>query len=263
MKAIGMQHDVYRDLAAAMEKGELFLCYQPIMDAMTERIAGVEALIRWKHPSKGIISPLHFIPAAEETRLIIPIGLWVLKTACSQLKKWYKIGFTGIGLSVNVSIIQLQQPNFGEAVSRILAETELPPQYLELEITKSVLLESANVVIRNLDYLKKQGVRISIDDFGIGYNTFRYIQQLDINSIKIDRTFIDNIGDNVNEAIVNAIIRLGHDINIEIIAEGVETKEQYDYLRNKRCDKIQGYYFSKPLLPEEVGEFLKKYAVKT
>lgn len=262
MEEVSLQYDVGKDLAAAIEKGELFLCYQLITDTKTKRIAGVEALIRWNHPRKGIIKPIQFIPVAEETGLIIPIGIWVIGTACSQLREWYKIGFTDISLSVNVSMIQLQQPDFGEAVSRILSEIGLPPEYLELEITESVLLESVSVVTRNLNYLKKKGVRISIDDFGTGYNSLKYIQELDVNSIKIDRRFIYNIKDNVNKAIIDAIIKLGHDINIEITAEGVETKEQYEYLKRKRCDKVQGYYFSKPLLPEEVSEFLKAYTIK-
>ncbi|WP_175548381.1 putative bifunctional diguanylate cyclase/phosphodiesterase [Lutispora thermophila] len=247
------------DLVAAMEKEELFLCYQPIINTMTKRIAGVEALIRWKHPNQGIISPLQFIPVAEETRLIIPIGLWVLRTASSKLKEWHENGFADISLSVNVSAIQLQQPDFGEAVIKILYETGMFPEYLELEITESLLLESSLIAANNLSYLNKQGVRITIDDFGTGYNSLKYIQELDVSSFKIDRTFIYNIGDKVNKAIIDAIIKLGHDINIEIIGEGVETKEQYDYLKKKRCHKVQGYYFSKPLLPEEMGEFLKEY----
>jgi len=139
----------------------------------------------------------------------------------------------------------------------------LPPEYLELEITESVLLESAYVVKRNLNYLKEQGVRISIDDFGTGYNSLNYVQELDINGIKIDRTFIHNIKVDVNKAIIDSTIKFGHDINIEITAEGVETEEQYEYLKSRQCDKVQGYYFSKPLLPEEMGEFLKTHTINS
>lgn len=256
MKEISLLYYIQKDLAAAIEKDEFLLYYQPIIDTITKRITGVEALIRWKHPIVGIISPLKFIPFAEETRLIIPIGYWVIRTACSQLREWNKLGFTNISLSVNVSIIQLQHPGFAEAVSRILSKTKIHPEYLELEITESILLESLDV-IKNLNNLKKLGVKITIDDFGTGYNSFKCIQELNVNNIKIDKAFIYNINDEVNKAIIDAIIKLGHDINIEVTAEGVETEEQYDYLKKKRCDKIQGYYFSKPLLPEEATMFFK------
>jgi EAL domain-containing protein (putative c-di-GMP-specific phosphodiesterase class I) len=256
-KEISFQSDIKKDLRAAIENEEFFLCYQPLIDIKTEKMVCMEALIRWKHPGKGIISPMDFIPLAEETRLIIPLGEWVLQNACRQLKGWHDMGYIGYSLSVNVSIIQLQQSNFAEVVSRILAETGLLPEYLELEITESIIMESIHTVARNLERLMEQGVVISIDDFGTGYCSLKYLQKLAISSLKIDRTFIHNIKVDVNRAIIDTVISLGHKMNLEIIAEGVETEEQYDYLKRKGCDKVQGYYFSKPLLPEELIEVLK------
>lgn len=257
IKAINLRSDIKKDLRAAIENGELFLCYQPLIDIKTEKTVCMEALIRWKHPRKGIISPMEFIPIAEETRLIVPIGEWVLKNACRQLKEWHAMGYTDSGLSVNVSAIQLQQPDFAEVVCRILEESGILPKYLDLEITESIFIQSTHTVTKNLNCLKKQGVEISIDDFGTGYCCFEYLQKLAITNLKIDRAFVCNIKVGVNKAIIDAVISLGHKINIEIIAEGVETKEQYDYLKKEGCDKVQGYYFSKPLLPEDTIKFLE------
>lgn len=255
-REVDLHSAIKKDLRYAIEKEELFLCYQPIIDIRTNQTVCMEALIRWRHPSKGIIKPMQFIPIAEETRLIIPIGEWVLQNACKQLKEWRKMGHTDSDLSVNISVIQLQQTDFAEVVCRILAETGLLPKYLEIEITESAFMGSIHTVTRNLNYLRKEGVKVSIDDFGTGYNSFKYIQKFAINSLKIDRDFINNIKADVNKVIIDTIISLGHKINAEIIAEGVETKEQCEYLKKKGCDKIQGYYFSKPLLPKEAIEFL-------
>lgn len=256
-KEISLQSNMKKDLRTAIEYGELFLCYQPLIDIKTKEIVCLEALLRWKHPRKGTISPMEFIPIAEETRLIIPIGEWVLQTACRQLKQWRDMGYTECKISVNVSIIQLQQPDFAETVIEILTEIGLPPEYLELEITESKFIESIQTVARNLNLLKKQGIKISIDDFGTGYCSFNYINKFAIDNLKIDRSFVWNIEADVNKAIIDTVISLGHKLNLGIIAEGVETKEQYDYLEMEGCDKVQGYYFSKPLLPEEVIEILK------
>lgn len=256
-REINLRNDIRNDLKEALNNGEFFLCYQPLIDAKTKKMVWMEALIRWKHPTKGIINPVDFIPIAEEMRLIIPIGEWVLENACKQLKKWHEEGFTGYGLSVNVSAVQLQQPDFAEVASRILMENELSTEYMELEITESAFLGEIHTVTRNLNNLRKHGFKISLDDFGTGYNSLSYLQKLLINTIKIDRTFVGNIEADINKVIIDTVISLGHNINAEITAEGVETKDQYDYLKNKGCDKIQGYYFSKPLLPDELIKFLK------
>lgn len=251
--------DIKKGLRAAIANEEFFLCYQPLIDTKTKNIVCLEALIRWKHPKRGIISPMEFIHVAEETGLIVPIGEWVLQTACRQLKEWNSLGHRDYCISINVSIIQLQQPGFAEVVSRVLEETGILPEYLEIEITESALIESSHIVVNNLDCLKNQGVKITIDDFGTGYSCLEYLQMLSVNSLKIDKKFISNIKVDINKAIVDAVISLGHKLNMEITAEGVETQEQYHYLKDKKCDKVQGYYFSKPLLPEKLIEVLDMY----
>ncbi|GEA32768.1 sensor domain-containing protein [Clostridium diolis] len=257
---INLRNNIRSDLKDAIGNGELFLCYQPLIDARTKRVVRLEALIRWKHLKRGIISPADFIPVAEGTKLIIPIGEWVLNNAFKQLKEWYELGFKGFRLSVNASVVQLQKPEFAEVVSKILAEKGIFAKCIELEITESVLMDSVYNLSNNLNLLREQGVKISIDDFGTGYNSLKYIQKFGVDCIKIDRTFVSNVNDDINKKIINHIISLGHSINAEIIAEGVETKEQYEYLKEQGCDIIQGYYFSKPLLPEEVTKFLRANA---
>ena len=257
IEEIILRNNIKRDLKDALDNEELLLCYQPLIDARTKRVVRFEALIRWKHPKKGIIGPLDFIPATEETKLIIPIGEWVLKNTFMQLKEWHELGLKDFTLSVNASIVQLQKPDFAETVIEILLETGISPKYIELEITESVLMNSVYTVANNLNLLRKQGIKVSIDDFGTGYNSLKYIQKFDVDCIKIDRTFVSNINNDINKMIIKHIISLGHSINAEIIAEGVETKEQYKYLKKQGCDIIQGYYFSKPLLPEEATRFLE------
>lgn len=256
-RQVSLHNDIRHDLKTAIENDELFLCYQPLIDAKTKKMVWMEALIRWDHPRRGIISPGEFIPLAEEMKLIIRIGEWVLQNACKQLKEWHEMNYINCGLSVNVSSIQLEQPDFAEVVGRVLKENRLLPEYLDLEITESVFIGSINTVTRNLILLRELGVKISIDDFGTGYNSLKYIQKVLINTIKIDRTFICNIKADINKVIIDTVISLGHRLNAEITAEGVETEEQYEYLKKQGCDKIQGYYFSKPLLPLEVVRFFK------
>ena len=250
------KNEIYNNLSLALNNGEFFLCYQPIIDALTNKPLWFEALIRWDRPSIGIISPMSFIPVCEETRLIIPIGMWVLKSACSQLKTWHKLGFTKCGISVNVSPVQLQQHDFAEVVCNLLDDTDLSSSYLLLEIIESVQLEKDYNVIRNLTCLKKQGIKISIDDFGTGYNCLQYLQNFVFSSLKIDVSFIKNLENDVSKVIVDSIISLGHKLEAKIIAEGIETKAQYEYLKNKECDMLQGYYFSKPITAEEMLVFL-------
>ncbi len=257
IEEIILRNNIKRDLKDALDNEELLLCYQPLIDARTKRVVRFEALIRWKHPKKGIIGPLDFIPATEETKLIIPIGEWVLKNTFMQLKEWHELGLKDFTLSVNASIVQLQKPDFAETVIEMLLDVGISPKYIELEITESVLMNSVYTVANNLNLLRKQGIKVSIDDFGTGYNSLKYIQKFDVDCIKIDRTFVSNIDDDINKIIIKHIISLGHSINAEIIAEGVETKEQYKYLKKQGCDIIQGYYFSKPLLPEEATRFLE------
>ncbi len=254
--------DMELDLRTAIAENEFFLCYQPLIDTKSQRMVWMEALIRWGHPKKGIINPLDFIPIAEETGLIIPIGEWVLENACMQLKIWQMMGYIDYGISVNVSAIQLQQPGFSEIVRSILKESELRPEYLEIEITESVLIEESHIVIMNLAKLSEIGVKIVLDDFGTGYNSLKYFQEILVNGIKIDKIFISNIKANINKIIIDTVISLGHKLNAEVTAEGVETMEQYEYLKSQGCDKIQGYYFSKPLLPDDIIQYMNENRIR-
>lgn len=254
--------DIENDLKNAIEREEFFLCYQPIFDAKTKNMVSMEVLIRWKHPILGVISPMEFIPIAEKTNLIIPIGEWVIDTACRQLEIWQKLGLSHSSISVNISAIQLQQRNFAESIKEILDKIRFNPEYLELEITEGFILYSYDIVKSNIIRLRELGVKIAIDDFGTGYNCFSNIQNFAIDILKIDRTFTLNIKSHVSSAIIDAIITLGHQINAKITAEGVEKEEQYEYLKKKGCDMVQGYYFSKPLLPEEVLEFYQRMSKK-
>jgi diguanylate cyclase (GGDEF)-like protein/PAS domain S-box-containing protein len=257
-KEVEVANTIRRDLRVALENGQFFLCYQPLVDIKTGKVASMEALLRWQHPKKGLISPIHFIPIAEETRQIISIGEWMLRTACRQMKEWLNMGYSGFSVSVNVSVHQLQQPDFAKVVLDILNEIDLEPRFLELEITETVLIEAMDTVARNLYRLKEVGVKIIIDDFGTENSSFKYIQKFMVDGLKIDRSFVSNIKVEVNKAIVDAIIFLGHRMKLGVTAEGVETKEQLDYLVESGCDKVQGYYFSKPLPPDEAIRMVQK-----
>ncbi|AAM24326.1 diguanylate cyclase (GGDEF)-like protein/PAS domain S-box-containing protein [Caldanaerobacter subterraneus subsp. tengcongensis MB4] len=257
-KEVEIASTIRRDLRFALEKGQFFLHYQPIVDARTGKVVSMEALLRWQHPKKGLISPIHFIPIAEETRQIISIGEWVLRTACKQMKEWRNMGYYGFSVSVNVSVHQLQQPDFAKVVFDILNEIELEPRFLELEITETVLIEAMDTVVRNLYRLKEMGVKIIIDDFGTENSSFKYLQKFTVDGLKIDRSFVSEIKVEVNKAIVDAITFLGHRMKLGVTAEGVETKEQLDCLVESGCDKVQGYYFSKPLPPDEAIRMVQK-----
>lgn len=249
---------IKRDLRLALKKNQFFLCYQPLVDVRTGKVASMEALLRWQHPEKGMISPFHFIPTAEETRQIIPIGEWVLRTACRQMKEWLNMGYSDFSVSVNVSVHQLQQPDFAKVVFDILNEIELDPRYLELEITETVFIKAMDTVVRNLYHLKEVGVKIIIDDFGTENSSFRYMQKFKVDGLKIDKSFVSEIKVDVNKAIVDAIILLGHRMELDVTVEGVETREQFDCLVECGCDKVQGYYFSKPLPPDEAIRMIQK-----
>lgn len=236
----------------ALDNGEFSLHYQPQIDAKSKEIIGCEALIRWNHPELGMISPLKFIPVSEANGLIIQIGRWVLYTACMQNKQWREVGHKPIHVSVNLSAVQLIQEDFFDMVSSVLKETGLSPEYLELEITESVAVKNYEYMIVILEKLKKMGIRIALDDFGTGYSSLNYLKNFAISTIKIDRSFICDMNENPkNAAIVSTILALGHNLNLSVTAEGIETIEQYEALRDKGCDTIQGYYFSKPLPQHE------------
>lgn len=241
-----------QDLHKALAGGEFFLVYQPQVDLRTGRIMALETLLRWKHQERGLISPGDFIPLAEETGLIIPIGEWVLREACRQLKEWHRIGLPPIGISVNLSTRQFFQQNMVEIVEDILTETELPPHYLELEITESMTMDVKNA-ISILQELKELGVTIAVDDFGTGYSSLHYLRDLPIDRLKIDQSFVQDIIHGKREAeIISMIVSIAQHLQLEVIAEGVEHVEQLRFLKENSCQQIQGYFFSPPLPAEEV-----------
>ncbi len=243
------------DLHKAIQQEELLLHYQPKMSLKTGKIVGVEALIRWNHPEWGQVAPGNFIPIAEETGLIIPIGEWALYTACKQNKEWQQKGFTTT-ISVNLSAKQFTLSNLDETVARILNETRLEPQYLELEITESI---TANIerTITTLQKLKSLGVRLSIDDFGTGFSSLNYLQKFPLDTLKIDQSFVRGLQNNSNdETIVKTIISMAHNLNLNVVAEGIETKEQLMFLQEHLCDEGQGFLFTKPLSANELENMI-------
>jgi diguanylate cyclase (GGDEF)-like protein/PAS domain S-box-containing protein len=235
-------------LRKALMKDEFYLCYQPLMDLKSGKITCTEALIRWKHPHLGLVSPSHFIPLAEETGLIEDIGEWVLKTACVQTKEWQLKGYKTLGISVNVSAYQFQQHAFVGQVIKALQISKLEPGYLTLELTESAMLKDIAYSISVMTALQELGVKVSIDDFGTGYSSLSYLRNLPIDTLKIDQSFINNLHDDPSDmAIVKAIITMGQGLAVKIVAEGVETREQIDILKELDCHYAQGYYIQKPL----------------
>lgn len=246
-------------LTKALERQEFLLHYQPQIDLLSGRLIGLEALIRWQDAEQGLILPAQFIPLAEETGLIVPIGEWVLRTACQQMRSWQSIFPDYLSLAVNLSMEQIRQPNFTRRVAQILRETGLDPNILELEITESTAMQNAEATINILHELKKMGIRISIDDFGTGFSSLNYLRRLPIDSIKIDKTFISDLeGPNGSADIVRTIITLSQTLHLKVIAEGVETERQADFLRSHNCNLAQGYLFSPPLPPAATETFLAR-----
>jgi diguanylate cyclase (GGDEF) domain len=243
-------------LQKALENNEFELHYQPQIDPTLNRITGFEALLRWNSPELGRVSPLKFIKVAEDTRYIIPLGTWVIKTACAFLRRIMDMGYQDLNISVNISILQLLQSDFCEIVLHTLKETGLDPKRLELEITESVLMESVEVIETKLKQLSSHNITIALDDFGKGYSSLSYLSQLPITTLKVDKSFVDSII-HENIALIGQIITLGKKMGMSIVAEGVEEKEQLEYLMQYNCDKIQGFYYSKPLPEEEVIKLLE------
>lgn len=240
-------------LRHALERNELFLHYQPQVDLRTGKITAVEALLRWRHPELGVISPLQFIPIAEETGMITAIGEWVLHAACAQNKAWQAAGLPPFRIAVNLSARQLRQPSFIHVIERTLQETGLEPGYLELELTESMLMHNTENAIAMLAALDDMGIDLSVDDFGTGYSSLTYLKRLPINALKIDKSFVSDIpGDLDDAAIAATIIVMAHNLGIRVIAEGVETQEQKNFLGERECDVMQGYLFSRPVGPEKI-----------
>jgi diguanylate cyclase (GGDEF)-like protein/PAS domain S-box-containing protein len=247
-----------RHLRLALEKKELFLVYQPQMDIGTGRTIGLEALLRWQHPELGLVPPDKFIRIAESSGLIIPIGEWVLRTACSQVRQWQDEGLLAVPVAVNVSAVQFRQEGFRDLISKVLQETHLASQYLELELTESLLLSNAHVTSSVLQELRAMGLKLAIDDFGTGYSSLSYLKQFPVNKLKIDRSFIREVAVNPDDAAITAaIIAMAKNLSLKVIAEGVENEAQMSFLRLHQCDEIQGYYFSKPLAADKVADKLR------
>lgn len=242
-------------LRNALANNEFILFYQPQVELSTGEIASFEALLRWMHPEKGMIQPLKFISVAEESGLIIQIGKWALKTACEFITRLNSRTSKKYGISVNISVVQLMQADFVDMVRGILETTGLEPSLLELEITESKLVEAVDMNLKKIHELRELGVRFSIDDFGKGFSSLSYLKQLPVNTLKIDKCFVDDIPDNDN-SMIESIIHIGHKRNLIVVAEGVEKKEQMEYLTKHKCDMMQGYYYSKPVPEEEVHKLL-------
>jgi EAL domain-containing protein (putative c-di-GMP-specific phosphodiesterase class I) len=235
------------------------LFYQPVVDINTKTVVGVEALIRWKHPELGLLSPAHFISAAETSGLIIPIGDWVLRTACRQAKLWQKKLEPELTVAVNLSARQFQQPNLTEEIAEVLEETGLDAKYLELEITESNAMQNAENTIYTLRELKALGVRISMDDFGTGYSSLNYLKRFPIDTLKLDQSFVREITSNPTDAaIASAVISMAHTLNLRVIGEGVEKEDQFQFLQARGCDYIQGYLFSPPLAVENLEAYMSE-----
>jgi diguanylate cyclase (GGDEF)-like protein/PAS domain S-box-containing protein len=245
-------------LRRALEKKELFLVYQPQMDVATGKITGLEALLRWQHPELGLVPPDRFIRIAENSGLIIPIGEWVLRAACSQARRWQDEGIPAVVVAVNVSAVQFRQPGFCELIKRVLEETGLAPQYLGLELTEGLLLADADVTFAVLQDLKAMGLSLAIDDFGTGYSGFSYLRHFWVSKLKIDRSFIRDVAVNPDDAAITAaIISMAKSLRLKAVAEGVENEAQMSFLRAHHCDEIQGYYFSRPLTAEKAADKLR------
>jgi len=244
-------------LRRALEKEEFFLVYQPQLDLAGKHVVGAEALIRWASSELGNVPPARFIPEAERSRMILPIGEWVLREACRQCKTWQDQGYPAISIAVNLSSVQFLSDDIVETVRRVLAETKLSPRYLELEITEGILLQNTNRTMRLLRELKELGVRISIDDFGVGYSALSYLKHFPFDTLKIDRSFIQEMHrEPKDQLIIGSLINLAHNLNMKVVAEGVETDMQLQYLKEQCCDLVQGYLISRPIPARELEQGL-------
>ncbi|MGN7611232.1 sensor domain-containing protein [Magnetococcales bacterium HHB-1] len=253
-----------RDMRTSLKKEEFFLVYQPKVAIPSGHLIGMESLIRWRHPHMGIIPPDVFITLAEENGLIIPLGEWVLEQACQQNKRWLDQGMASLRVAVNLSARQLQKEEaFIETLKKVLHKTALPPEYLELEITESMVMEDVEKVIATLKAIKALGIYISMDDFGTGYSSLNYLKRLPIDALKIDKSFVRELSsDSEDAAIVTAIISMADSLNLNVVAEGVETPEQLRFLTEQQCEEVQGYYFSPPVPQEAFTELLEEWPIR-
>jgi diguanylate cyclase (GGDEF)-like protein len=255
---------IERGLRRALDHNELQLHYQPQVDVTNGDAFSVETLVRWQHPEWGLVYPDRFIEVAEDTGLIVPIGIWVLRAACLQAKQWQKNGGPFTHVAVNLSPRQFVEKDLFETIKAVLAETGLEPSFLELEITESAVMQDPNRTLDVLHQLHALGIRLSIDDFGTGYSSLTYLRRFPVHNVKIDRSFVRDIpGDESSMTLVRAIIALAHELKLSVTAEGVETQEQLAFLNNQNCDMLQGYLFSRPATAEQLESDFKQAAIKT
>ncbi|MCT8136777.1 bifunctional diguanylate cyclase/phosphodiesterase [Anaerobacillus sp. CMMVII] len=260
-EVIKMEQKIENALYHAITKNELYLVFQPIVNLKTNSIIGSEALIRWNNKQFSKVSPLKIIEVAEQSGMIVDIGKWVLSEALKQNKRWHDLGYNNMFVSVNISAIQFEQPNFLDMLKAILEETAMAPQFLELEVTETNAMTMVEEKLEKMSKLKEMGIRIAIDDFGTGYSSLAYFTRFPINTLKIDRSFVNEIYKDENaKTIITTIINMAKTINIATTAEGVETIEQVKFLEEQGCDKIQGYLISRPVNPNQIEELLLREA---
>ena len=250
------RQSVEESLRRALERREFTLQYQPKVNLKTGDVTGAEALIRWTHPTRGPLSPAQFIPIAEECGLILPIGRWVLREACRQAQSWVEAGLPRVVMAVNISAMEFRDDTFLDNVFAILRETGFDPGSLQLELTESVLMKRADTAAAVLQKLKTMGVQVAIDDFGTGYSSLSYLRKFPIDTLKIDQSFVRQITSD-DTTIVTAVISMGRSLHLRVIAEGVETRNELAFLQAHECHEAQGYYFSRPVPPDEFAELLK------
>jgi EAL domain-containing protein (putative c-di-GMP-specific phosphodiesterase class I) len=252
------RQSIEESLRRALERQEFALHYQPKINLKTGEITGAEALIRWTHPVRGLVSPGEFIPVAEDCGLILPISKWVLREACKQARAWMDAGLAPTSIAVNISAMEFRDDNFLESVFTVLRETGLDPRFLELELTEGVLMKRAESAVSVLRTLRASGIRIAVDDFGTGYSSLSYLRKFPIDALKIDQSFVRQITTTPDDtAIVTAVISMGRSLKLRVIAEGVETQEELAFLQALHCDEAQGYYFSRPVPPQEFVKLLE------
>jgi EAL domain-containing protein (putative c-di-GMP-specific phosphodiesterase class I) len=259
MNVEAVEHLFIRNgLRRALDRDEFVLHYQPQIDLGSGAVIGVEALIRWKHPELGMVVPNRFVPVAEESGLIVPIGHWVLREACRQAMAWQRAGLPELCMAVNLSAVQFKRGNVEQSVIDALEETGFNPALLELELTESILIQNVETVLASVKRLKLLGVKLSIDDFGTGYSSLSYLKRFDIDKLKIDQSFVRDLATDPDDAaIVRAIIQMARSLNLRTIAEGVETAEMLHQLRVFQCDEAQGFHFARPMPADELAAYLR------
>jgi len=252
------QISLENDLRMALDRDELFVQYQPLFDMVTKSISGVEALLRWNHPERGVLMPDSFIPLAEKTGIIVPIGEWTLNNSCAQVKKWHDRGYSSLDLAINISGVQLKESDFVDMVESVLKKTSFDPKRLKLEITENVALQNLEAITPKLERLSNLGVQFAVDDFGMGYSSLHYLKKLPISTVKIDKSFTRNLTKSEEDAsIITAVIAMAKSLHLDTVAEGVETREQAAFLTKCRCDSMQGFMYSRPLSPEAFEIFVR------